>query len=198
VRAQALPGVGETQLLATSVLLLLLPLSLLVALMLGRRPVSALLAWLERPWRWLWLRLRRDATPLSATKFVGAVRQSETQSIDLCRNHPVTMLLAVGASILSWAAIVGEFWLMAAMLGLDLTLLETVVALLAARVAILLPLPAALGALEASQLLAMRLLGQSPAAGVSLSVLIRARDLLLGVVGLALAGVLVRRKAKRE
>lgn len=198
VRAQALPGVGETQLLATSLLLLLLPLSLLVALMLGRRPVSALLAWLERPWRWLWRRLGRDATPLSATKFVGAVRQSETQSIDLCRNHPVTMLLAVGASILSWAAIVGEFWLMAAMLGLDLTLPETVVALLAARVAILLPLPAALGALEASQLLAMRLLGQSPAAGVSLSVLIRARDLLLGIIGLGLAGVLVRRKAKRE
>jgi uncharacterized membrane protein YbhN (UPF0104 family) len=70
--------------------------------------------------------------------------------------------------------------------------------LLAARVAILLPLPAALGALEASQALAMRLLGQSPAAGVSLSVLIRVRDLLLGVIGLGLAGVLVRGKAKRE
>ncbi len=198
VRAQALPGVSEAQLLATSIVLLLLPLSLLVALMLGRRPVSTLLAWLERPWHWLSRRLGRDATPLAATRFAAAVRQSEAQSIDLCRHHPVTMLLAVGASILSWAAIVGEFWLMTAVLGLDLTLPEAVAALLAARVAILLPLPAALGALEASQALAMRLLGQSPAAGVSLSVLIRVRDVVLGVIGLGLAGVLVWGRRGRD
>lgn len=194
VRAQALPGVSETQLLATSLVLLLLPVSLLVALMGGRRPMSALLGWAEYPWHWL----RPQAAPLSTTRFAGAVRQSETQSIDLCRHHPVTLLLAVGASVLSWAAIVGEFWLMTTMLGLDLTLSEAVAALLAARVAILLPLPAALGALEASQSLAMGWLGQSPAAGVSLSVLIRARDVLLGVIGLGLAGVFVWRKGQRR
>ncbi|HAJ36164.1 MAG TPA: hypothetical protein DCL15_10765 [Chloroflexi bacterium] len=193
VRAQALPGVSETQLLATSVVLLLLPLSLLAALMLGRHPVSALLAWAERPWRWL----RPHSTALAASRFANAVRQSETQSIALCRHHPITMLLAVGASLLSWAAIVGEFWLMTAVLGLDLALPEAVAALLAARVAILLPLPAALGALEASQALAMRLLGQSPAAGVSLSVLIRGRDVLLGLLGLGLASALVWRKGRK-
>lgn len=192
VRAQALPDVSETQLLATSFLLLLLPLSLLAALMLGRRPISTLLAWMERPWRWL----RPHSERLAATRFAEALRQSETQSIVLCRQHPITMLLAIGASILSWAAIVGEFWLMTAVLGLDLTLPEAVAALLAARVAILLPLPAALGALEISQALAMRLLGQSPAAGVSLSVLIRARDVLLGLIGLGLAGVLVWRRGR--
>lgn len=193
VRAQALPGVSETQLLATSMALLLLPLSLLAALMLGRRPVSTLLAWAERPWRWL----RPHRTALTATHFANAARQSETQSIALCRHHPITMLLAVGASLLSWAAIVSEFWLMTAVLGLDLALPEAVAALLAARVAILLPLPAALGALEASQALAMRLLGQSPAAGVSLSVLIRGRDVLLGLLGLGLASALVWRKERK-
>lgn len=198
VQAQALPGVGEAQLLATSIVLLLLPLSLLVALFLDRRPVSALLAWLEGPWRWLARRQGRQATPLAATTFARTVRQSEDQSIDLCRHHPVTLALAVGASALSWAAIVGEFWLMTTVLGLDLTLPEAVAALLAARVAILLPLPAAVGALEASQALAMQLLGKSPAAGVSLSVLIRGRDVLLGVVGLAIAGILVWRKAEKR
>ncbi len=44
VQAQALPGVSQAQLLATSVVLLMLPISLLVALFLDRRPVSALLA----------------------------------------------------------------------------------------------------------------------------------------------------------
>jgi uncharacterized protein (TIRG00374 family) len=194
VRGQALPGVSETQLLATSIVLLSLPLSLLAALMLGHRPISTLLAWAEHPWRWL----RPRSTALTATSFANAVRQSETQSIDLCRQHPIAMLLAIGASILSWAAIVGEFWLMTAVLGLDLTLPEAVAALLAARVAILLPVPAALGALEASQALAMRLLGQSPVAGVSLSLLIRARDVLLGLLGLGLASALVWRKARRQ
>ncbi|NMD35447.1 MAG: UPF0104 family protein, partial [Planctomycetes bacterium] len=55
----------------------------------------------------------------------------------------------MGASALSWLAIIGEFWLMTDVLGLGLTLPQAITALVAARVAILLPLPAALGALEA-------------------------------------------------
>ncbi len=198
VRAQALPGVSETQLLVTSIVLLLLPLSLLAALFLDRRPAAALLAWLEGPWRRLARWQGRPATPLAATPFARTVRQSEEQSIALCRHHPAILALAVGASALSWVAIVGELWLMTAVLGLGLTLPEAIAALLAARVAILLPLPAAVGALEASQALAMQLLGKSPAAGVSLSVLIRGRDVLLGVVGLAMAGALVWRKGRRR
>ncbi|MBK8797929.1 MAG: flippase-like domain-containing protein [Anaerolineales bacterium] len=182
---------SEAQLLLTSLGLLLLPLSLLMAILVGWHPLSALFVLLERPWRWLARQRGMTPTPLAATAFVRAVRQSEDQSITLCRDHPLILMLAVGASGLSWAAIVGEFWLMAAVLGLELTLPETIAALLAARVAILLPLPAAVGALEASQALAMQLLGQSPAAGVSLSFLIRGRDMVLGLVGLALAGVLV-------
>jgi uncharacterized membrane protein YbhN (UPF0104 family) len=80
---------------------------------------------------------------------------------------------------------------MTAVLGLEMTLPQAVTAMVAARVAILLPLPAGLGALEASQALAMRGLGLSPAAGVSLSLLIRARDVLLGLLGLGLAALLV-------
>ena len=133
---------------------------------------------------------------MTETRLWRAVRQSEEQSIALCRSHPFFLLAAIGASLLSWLAIIGEFWLMTNVMGLKLTLSEAVVALLAARVAILLPMPAAIGALEASQALAMRVLGQSPAAGVSLSLLIRARDVLLGVLGLWLAGVLVWRKRR--
>ncbi|MBE2239862.1 MAG: flippase-like domain-containing protein, partial [Caldilineaceae bacterium] len=198
VRSQVLPGVSEAQLLLTSLGLLLLPLSLLVAILMGWHPLSALFALLERAWRWFARQRGMTPAPLAATAFVRAVRQSEDQSITLCRDHPLILMLAVGASVLSWAAIVGEFWLMAAVLGLDLTLPETIAALLAARVAILLPLPAAVGALEASQALAMQLLGQSPAAGVSLSFLIRGRDMLLGLVGLALAGVLVWGRKKNQ
>jgi glycosyltransferase 2 family protein len=198
VQAQALVGISEEQLLLSSLALLTLPLSLLIALFLGMHPLSALLAMLDRLRRqWAVRRGKAEGLSLDEMRLWRAIRQSEEQSIALCRDHPVFLLLAIGASLLSWAAIIGEFWLMTNVLGLNLALPEAITALLAARVAILLPMPAAIGALEASQALAMRILGQSPAAGVSLSLLIRGRDLLLGIVGLWLAGALVW-KGKRQ
>lgn len=189
-------GIGPMQLLFTTLALLLLPLSLLIALLAGGRPLSALLALFDRMGK-RWSAYRGNAfRPFTETRWARAIYNSETQSIALCRNHPVFLLLAVGASLLSWCAIIGEFWLMTAVLGMKLTIAEAITALLAARIAILLPMPAAIGALEASQALAMRMLGQSAAAGVSLSLLIRARDVLFGTVGLWLAAALVMRGPK--
>lgn len=191
LRLQVLPGVSDEQMLAASLLLLSLPIMVLVALWLGWHPLSTVLGWIDRGWQRVAGRRGRNPSALTESAFYRTVRQSEEQSTLLCRQHPFILLLALGASALSWAAIVAEFWFMTGVLGLGLTLPEAVAALLAARVAILLPLPAALGALEASQALAMRALGQSPAAGVSLSLLIRGRDVFLGVVGLLLAGAMV-------
>ena len=112
----------------------------------------------------------------------------------MMRRRPAHVLAAVGISLLSWVGIVAEFWLMTALLGLELTAGEALVALLAARAAILLPLPAAVGALEASQAIAMARLGLPPAAGVSLSLLIRARDVVLALTGAALGAALVGRR----
>jgi hypothetical protein len=65
-----------------------------------------------------------------------------------------------------------------------MTLPQLVTALTAARISILLLLPAGLGALEASQAMAFGVLGLDPAVGLSASLLIRARDSLLGLIGL--------------
>lgn len=197
VQAQSLVGISEQQLVITSLALLMLPLGLLIALFQGVHPLSSLLTIVDSARRrWVVRRGKAEGILLTETRLWRAIHQSEAQSIDLCRNHPIMLLLAIGASVLSWAAIIAEFWLMTSVLGLNLALSEAVAALFAARIAILLPMPAALGALEASQALAMRALGQSPAAGVSLSLLIRARDVLLGVIGLWLAGALLWRKKK--
>jgi uncharacterized membrane protein YbhN (UPF0104 family) len=66
------------------------------------------------------------------------------------------------------------------------------IALTAVRIAFLLPMPAGLGMLEAGQVLAMGLIGVNPALGVSLSLLIRIRDVIFGGLGLWLGGVLSR------
>lgn len=199
MQSRALVGISEEQLLLTSLALLAAPLSLLIALFLGFYPATYLLGVLERVRRhWAIRRNRTPGAPLAETRVWSAIRKSEEQSVALCREHPLFLIAAIGASLLSWVAIIGEFWLMTNVLGMQLTLPEAITALLAARVAILLPMPAALGALEASQALAMRILNQSPAAGVSLSLLIRVRDVLLGVFGLWLAGALVWRKKLKQ
>ena len=91
--------------------------------------------------------------------------------------------------MVSWLLMVFEYWLALHFLGATLTPAQTIIALTAARVAILFPLPGGLGALEASQVLAMQLLGLEPAIGLSLSLLIRARDVTLGGIGLWWGGV---------
>ena len=68
-------------------------------------------------------------------------------------------------------------------LGLRLSMTQTISALVAARFAFLTPLPAGLGVLEASQGLAMQTLGLEPAYGISISLLIRLRDILFAMVG---------------
>ena len=87
---------------------------------------------------------------------------------------------------------IAEYSLALRVLGIQLEPAQVIIALTAARIAFLLPIPAGLGALEAGQVAAMQMLGVEPALGISISLLIRARDLSLGVLGLWLGGLLTR------
>jgi len=73
---------------------------------------------------------------------------------------------------------------MLSFLGINLTPLQTIGLLTAARIAILLPLPGGLGTLEASQVLALGAMGENTGVGLSISLLIRVRDVMLGLSGL--------------
>jgi uncharacterized membrane protein YbhN (UPF0104 family) len=77
---------------------------------------------------------------------------------------------------------------MANFIGMNLSAFQTLAALTAMQAAFLMPLPGALGALEASQVFALGAFGQSAAAAISLTLLMRARDILNGGIGLLLAG----------
>jgi uncharacterized membrane protein YbhN (UPF0104 family) len=176
-------------------LLFMLPVAILGALAMGRHPLSRPLAGSLRLWQAVTHKRVPDAAsdfaPDSAfgriSHFVITLRESEDLGARLFRRRPGLLAAAVLVSIVSWLAIIGEFWLMAYVLGLGLSQPAALFALLAARAAILLPLPAAVGALEASQVLAMAGLGLPAAYGISLSLLIRGRDVLLGLAGLGLA-----------
>jgi uncharacterized protein (TIRG00374 family) len=170
-RQAALPG-----LLAG--VLLVLPLGLLLAWWAGKRPLSCLVGYgatrTSRRWR-------------GVERWAVGVRALEAQAGDFCRKRPLQISLAMGFSLLSWIGIVLERWMMLWFLGAALGPAETIAVVTAGRLALLLPVPAGLGALDASQVFAVQALGLDPAIGVSLSLLIRLRDLLFGGLGLILA-----------
>lgn len=166
------------QALLYAVLLLAAPGALLAAIWRGYHPLSGLLM----------LPYRRWPSP-TLLRWSTTMRRSEDQAAWLCRERPRILIAAMLVSGLSWVLLVGEYWLMTRLLGLELTFGQAILALIAARIAILLPMPAGLGALEASQAIALSLLGMDAAAGVALAFLIRARDVLLGLLGLWIGGV---------
>jgi uncharacterized protein (TIRG00374 family) len=167
--------------------LLALPLGYLLALWLGRFPLTGLVVRLPA----------RLAGYAPLKKISPAIVATERQISTLFQHHPLLILWALLLSGLIWLLMLAEFWLTLRFLGQPLSLLQTISVLTAARLAFLLPLPGGLGALEASQVLAMQALGLDPALGLSASLLIRARDLSFGAVGLALAAAFTRRIAVR-
>ncbi|MGH2606172.1 MAG: lysylphosphatidylglycerol synthase domain-containing protein, partial [Anaerolineales bacterium] len=126
----------------------------------------------------------------SAARVAG---EAEAAVVDFCRRSPIGLGYGLLFSALSWAVLLGEYGLMLTFLGIPPDWTGTVAALTAGRLAMLVPLPGALGALEASQVLAVSALGYRPAQGAGLALLIRARDVLFGVTGLALGAWLARR-----
>ncbi len=118
---------------------------------------------------------------------------TERQISTLFRHAPGAIWASSFLSGLIWLLLLAEFWLMIHLLGANLTITQLITAVTAARLAFLTPLPGGAGVLEASQILAMQALGYSPALGISISLLIRARDISLGLFGLWLGAVLTRK-----
>ena len=188
-------GLFEEQLsssgFAYALFLLALPMLLLFALNRGWHPLSG--TWRSVVKGWHRFSNKKDAEHNGKESHIWRViRSSEDELIWLCRQRPRTMAAALAVSLGTWLLLVLEFWLATNVLGLGLSVGQALLVMVAARVAILLPLPAGLGALEAGLVLAMGTLGVSPAAGISLGILIRGRDVLVGLVGLWLGSVEVR------
>jgi uncharacterized protein (TIRG00374 family) len=153
--------------------LLLWPLIHLVLLYRGKYPLSAL--------------ARTAFSSTKGQKWMRLVVVSERMAGGFTRRHPRALLTALGFSLLAWAGMAAEYFLMAGFLQAQLTAEQTLAALTAALFAFLMPLPGGLGALEASQVYVMTAFGHTAAVGIGISLLMRARDILNGGLGLLLA-----------
>jgi uncharacterized membrane protein YbhN (UPF0104 family) len=170
-------------------------------------PVQAV-AWMAGPFILLLaytLAVWRGKTPLAGLLnrlprggggLAQAAAAAEEQIGLFCQQRPLVVLAASLISALTWAMMALEYWLALSFLGIPVSLPQAVAVLTAASVAFLFPLPGGLGALEASQVLAMQALGFSSVLGLSISLIIRGRDILLGGLGILWGGVLARRQPR--
>ena len=121
------------------------------------------------------------------------LRVSEWLAGTFCRRHPQALIKSVGVSMLAAAGMLLDYALMLAFLGIDLPFWRVVAGWTAGWLSFLAPLPGGLGALEASQVFALGFFGIPAAAAISVTLLMRARDLIIGGLGLALTGNVISR-----
>ena len=141
--------------------------------------------------------LYNGVTPISRLLLRQPFIQKDHQGIRLivvaermasvfCKRHLRAMFLAIGASLLAILGIATEYYLMVSFLGMQIDAVQVFASLTAMQVAFLMPRPGGLGALEASQVFALGAFGQPASAAISLTLLMRARDILNGGIGLLL------------
>jgi uncharacterized protein (TIRG00374 family) len=150
--------------------------SILLALAVGKTPLSH---WLDA----LCKRYGNRAELTCASKWL---RTAERRTGEMLRQPLRVLMLYVSTSLFQWAVMIGEFWLIYFVCGLPLSPTQLIGVVLAARLAFLLPLPGALGALESSQVLMLSTFALDPSIGLTVCLIMRARDLLLIGVGTGL------------
>lgn len=140
---------------------------------LNRRPLSRLSQWL--PGRW--------SNPIIETEEVIA---------DFCHARPQQLLWASLFSAANWLLLAFEYGLMARFLGIPVSPTQVLIMLTVFRLALLMPIPGGLGAVEGGHIWILDTLGVPMGAelAISFSLLIRLRDILLTFVGLWWAGTL--------
>ncbi len=163
--------------LVLPLLLMCLPIVLMILLWRGQKPVSSLFGLLPE----------QLAPANRMHKVREVIEQTEGILVRLYQEQPKAILVAVAFSLLSWVGIGVEYWLATSLLGLRLPVIDVIIMLTAARIAILLPSPGGLGTYEASQVLIFGVLEYDPAVALALSLLVRGRDLLFMGIGLVLA-----------
>ena len=142
-------------------------------------PVSAFLR--SIPW------IKKGSKPV---RFIAA---SERLAGTFCRRHFSSLILAILVSLCAGVGMVSEFALITSFLGIELPFWQTIAAWTAGWLALLAPVPGGLGALEASEVLALGAFGVSAALALGVTLVMRGRDLLIGSLGLFLASRVIQK-----
>jgi uncharacterized protein (TIRG00374 family) len=101
------------------------------------------------------------------------------------RTQKLHFFVAILLSLIGWAGLLGELLLILHFVGIEANLHSFLLILVAMRMALLLPMPGGVGTLEASVLWSFHTLNLPASAAIGLIALMRLRDALVLLVGLA-------------
>lgn len=95
---------------------------------------------------------------------------------------------AIFICLMSWILMFFEYKVAGLMVGQNLNPLQSFLIFSFVGIAYIVPVPMALGSLEASQISAFSIMGISAAAGLALSFLVRLKDFIIAIVGVIILG----------
>lgn len=148
------------------------------------------LAWIliKQP-QWINNRLERIAARWQHNHHLSNINQHwQSLGDDLriaLRTQKPRFLLAMLLSLLGWVGLLGELYLILHFVGIEADLHSFLIILVAMRMALLLPMPGGVGTLEASVLWSFHTLNLPASAALGLIALMRVRDALILVIGVA-------------
>lgn len=111
-------------------------------------------------------------------------KKTERHNIKFLRRNKKEVMISFAISFLLWILMFVEYKFALLLVGYNAGIREIFIILTFIAIAYLVPIPAALGVLEVSQISAFSLLGISIPIAIALSFLIRARDLLWTLIGI--------------
>lgn len=115
---------------------------------------------------------------------MAKVEEFESMLIKFYKEDKPNFVLAILISMLSWVFMFLEFKFALLILGHDVSFMAIFLIVSFIGAAVLVPVPMALGVLEASQIAVFSLININTATGVALAFLVRARDLIWTVIGM--------------
>ena len=169
----------SAQVMAVPLLVLIAICVLLKMVAAGRRPLYVFLQQIKK--------MFRHCTLKSTWATILITGEMRTREI-LGQPQPI-LWLYFGCALMQWVLMGAEIWIIYTMIGVPLQPSELIAVVLFARVAFLLPLPGALGALEASQMMILAYLQMPPSAGLAACVIMRVRDLFVVGLGVSLVSL---------
>lgn len=148
------------------------------------------LAWIliKQP-QWINNRLEHIATRWQHNHHLNNINQHwQSLGDDLriaLRTQKMRFLFAILLSLLGWTGLLSELYLILHFVGVEADLHSFLIILVAMRMALLLPMPGGIGTLEASVLWSFHTLNLPASAALGLIALMRVRDAIVLLIGLA-------------
>jgi hypothetical protein len=93
-------------------------------------------------------------------------------------------VVAILVSLLSWMGMFAEYYFAGLIVGFELSFLQVFLVFTFVGIAYIIPVPMAVGTLEAGQVSVFRIIGLPSASGLGLSLVVRAKDMLITIYGL--------------